>query len=108
MKPTSDLPASDKSKALTDALHELYKTLPELRDARMIKLTFRHFQMMPDVVFLTLYDLISSPDTKLEVVVSPKTMEYIDERRKQLGLNKAPVREMSKNDKALPLKDLTN
>lgn len=108
MTPTSDLAASDRAKQLTDALHELYKLIPELRDSRMIKLTQRHFEFMPDVVFITLYDLIASPDTKLDVVVAPKTWEYIDKRRRELGLNKAPVREITKEEARSPFKRTMN
>ena len=92
MTPTSDLQASDRAKALTDALQDLYKDIPELRQCRMIKLNLRHFQQMNDFKFIVLYDLIARPESKLECVISPKTLEYIDKRRKELGLNKAPTR----------------
>lgn len=71
-----------------EALESLYMKIPELRDCKTIALPRHYFEKLTDVEFIVLYTL---PAT-LGVRVTPRTLEYIEARRKQLGLNQAYIK----------------
>jgi len=111
MKPTSDLPASDNKpdpKEIQERLESLFKKIPELRHSMMIGLGTLHFKRLDDMEFIVLYRLIASPESNIQVRVAPKTLRYIEERRKELGLDKAPSRGEEKEDVKEIFKDREN
>jgi hypothetical protein len=98
MTPTSDLEQQDDLKknaaALAEELESLFKEIPELKQCKLIKLRLKDFERMTNIRFVVFYEMIKS--SNIECVVSPKTLEYIDKRRQELGLNKAKQRVQEK------------
>jgi len=89
-------------------MEALYKEIPELQTAALIALPLTTWQKLDDFRFIVLYNLISSPNTKLECYTGPKATRYIERRRRLLGLNKAAAREQTKEDASRIFKPTNN
>lgn len=68
----------------TELLEAIYKKIPELKGTKTITLTKLYFERLNDVEFTILYTMPG-----LLIQVAPKTMEYIENRRVELGIDKA-------------------
>lgn len=69
-----------------EALNKLYQEIPDLREAKTLLLPLVVWQRLNDLEFTVLYTL---PRVTFIVPRNTKTYEYIENRRRILGLTKA-------------------